>query len=594
MVFCRFSSIALLSFLHIALLSALCFAGDPYVYSELHFSYITVSPLRVPQRVIAINGKFPGPLINVTTNNNLLVNVWNELDEDLLITWPGVQMRRNSWQDGVLGTNCPIPSKWNWTYQFQVKDQIGSYFYFPSLGFQRASGGFGPFVINNRNDIPIPFAQPDGDIVILIGDWFTQTHTALRTTLDGGKNLGMPDGVLINGKGPYRYNTSLVPEGIEYETINVDPGKIYRIRVHNVGTSTSLNFRIQNHNLRLVETEGFYTIQSNYTQFDIHVGQSYSFLVSMDQNASTDYYIVASARFVNESLWERVTGVAVLHYSNSKGPAFGPLPDPPNDFYDKEASMNQARSVRQNTSASGARPNPQGSFRYGSINITDTYMLKVLPPTLINGHVRAAINGISFVKPEIPFRLADQRKLRGVYKLDFPSKPLNRPPVMDRSLINATYGGFTEIILHNNDTTIQSFHMDGYSFFVVGMGYGEWSENYRGTYNKWDGISRCTIQVFPEAWTAILVSLDNTGAWNLRTENLDRWYLGQETYLRIVNPEENGDTEMAPPDNVLYCGPLESLQTPQPHSSGVHSFGVNLKCYMMMMLALFTAIFISS
>lgn len=34
----------------------------------------------------------------------------------------------------------------------------------------------------------------------------------------------MPDGVLINGKGPYRYNTTLVPDGIEYETINVDPG----------------------------------------------------------------------------------------------------------------------------------------------------------------------------------------------------------------------------------------------------------------------------------------------------------------------------------------------------------------------------------
>lgn len=34
----------------------------------------------------------------------------------------------------------------------------------------------------------------------------------------------MPDGVLINGKGPYRYNTTLVPDGIAYETINVDPG----------------------------------------------------------------------------------------------------------------------------------------------------------------------------------------------------------------------------------------------------------------------------------------------------------------------------------------------------------------------------------
>lgn len=123
-------------------------------------------------------------------------------------------------------------------------------------------------------------------------------------------------------------------------------GKTYRIRVHNVGVSTSLNFRIQNHNLLLAETEGYYTMQTNFTSFDIHAGQSYSFLLSTDQNASTDYYIVASARFVNESLWQKVTGVAVLHYTNSKGTVTGPLPPPPDDFYNKGASMNQARSIR--------------------------------------------------------------------------------------------------------------------------------------------------------------------------------------------------------------------------------------------------------
>lgn len=123
-------------------------------------------------------------------------------------------------------------------------------------------------------------------------------------------------------------------------------GKTYRLRVHNVGVSTCLNFRIQNHFLILAETEGYYTTQQNLTNLDIHVGQSYSFLVTMDQNASSDYYIVASARFVNESLWKRVTGVAVLHYSNSKGAVTGPLPDPPNDFYDKSAPVNQAKSIR--------------------------------------------------------------------------------------------------------------------------------------------------------------------------------------------------------------------------------------------------------
>lgn len=49
-------------------------------------------------------------------------------------------------------------------------------------------------------------------------------HQALRKELDNGKQLGMPDGVLINGKGPYRYNTTLVQDGIVHETINVDPG----------------------------------------------------------------------------------------------------------------------------------------------------------------------------------------------------------------------------------------------------------------------------------------------------------------------------------------------------------------------------------
>ena len=88
----------------------------------------------------------------------------------------GIQHRKNSWQDGVLGTNCPIPAGWNWTYEFQVKDQIGSFFYFASLNFQRASGGYGGIVINNRNVIPVPFGTPDGDITIFIGDWYTKSH----------------------------------------------------------------------------------------------------------------------------------------------------------------------------------------------------------------------------------------------------------------------------------------------------------------------------------------------------------------------------------------------------------------------------------
>uniref|UniRef100_A0A0E0FEX2 Plastocyanin-like domain-containing protein n=1 Tax=Oryza nivara TaxID=4536 RepID=A0A0E0FEX2_ORYNI len=585
-------------------------AGDPYAYYEWEVSYVWGAPLGgvKKQEAIGINGQLPGPALNVTTNWNLVVNVRNGLDEPLLLTWHGVQQRKSPWQDGVGGTNCGIPPGWNWTYQFQVKDQVGSFFYAPSTALHRAAGGYGAITINNRDVIPLPFPLPDGgDITLFLADWYARDHRALRRALDAGDPLGPPDGVLINALGPYRYNDTLVPPGVTYERINVDPGRTYRLRVHNVGVATSLNFRIQGHNLLLVEAEGSYTSQQNYTNMDIHVGQSYSFLLTMDQNASTDYYVVASARFVPDA--DKLTGVAILHYSNSQGPPSGSLPDAPDDQYDTAFSINQARSIRWNVTASGARPNPQGSFHYGDITVTDVYLLQSMPPELIDGQMRATLNGISYIAPSTPLMLAQLFNVPGVYKLDFPNRPMNRLPKLDTSIINGTYKGFMEIIFQNNATSVQSYHLDGYAFFVVGMDYGLWTDNSRGTYNKWDGVARSTIQttafylektfefrkyclkynllmnsiqysgtafsltclcarlqVFPGAWTAVLVFLDNAGIWNLRVENLDAWYLGQEVYISVVNPEDSSNKTVLPlPDNAIFCGALSSLQKEQSH-----------------------------
>lgn len=105
------------------------------------------------------------------------------------------------------------------------------------------------------------------------------------------RGASLQDGVFgTNCAIPSKWNWTYLPDGIEYETDNVDPGKTYRVRVHNVGVSTCLNLGIQNHNLLLAETEGYYVSQQHYTSFDIHVGQSYSFLVTMGQSAIRDYY----------------------------------------------------------------------------------------------------------------------------------------------------------------------------------------------------------------------------------------------------------------------------------------------------------------
>lgn len=46
----------------------------------------------------------------------------------------------------------------------------------------------------------------------------------MRKIIEDGNDLGVPDGVLINGLGPLRYSESIVPDGITYATITVDPG----------------------------------------------------------------------------------------------------------------------------------------------------------------------------------------------------------------------------------------------------------------------------------------------------------------------------------------------------------------------------------
>lgn len=88
----------------------------------------------------------------------------------------GIKQRKNSWQDGVLGTNCPIPPNSNFTYKFQPKDQIGGFTYFPSTKMHKAAGGFGALNVDSRPRIPIPYAPPAGKFSLLIGDWYKTNH----------------------------------------------------------------------------------------------------------------------------------------------------------------------------------------------------------------------------------------------------------------------------------------------------------------------------------------------------------------------------------------------------------------------------------
>ncbi|KAI3409707.1 Kinesin motor domain-containing protein [Psidium guajava] len=528
---------------------------DPYFFFTWNVTYGTISPLGVPQQGILINGQFPGPNINSTSNNNIVINVFNNIDEPLLFTWNGIQHRKNSWQDGVLGTNCPILPGTNYTYHFQVKDQIGSYFYYPSTAVHRAAGGFGGLRVNSRLLIPVPYADPEDDYTVLIGDWYSKSHTALRKFLDTGRPLARPDGVLINGQ---------TGKGKDVKPLfTMKPGKTYKYRICNVGLKNSLNFRIQDHPIKLVEMEGSHTVQNTYDSLDVHVGQCFSVLVTADK-VPRDYYMVASTRFTKSV----VTATGIIRYTNGNGaPASAVLPKAPEGW---AWSLNQFRSFRWNLTASAARPNPQGSYHYGQINITRTIKF-VSSTSSVGGKLRYAINGVSHVNPPTPLKLAEYFSVADkVFKYDtIPDEPLLKKAslvTLAPNVMNVTFRTFVEIILENHEKSIQSWHLDGYSFFAVAIEPGRWTPEKRKNYNLLDAVSRHTIQVFPKSWAAIMLTFDNAGMWNLRSELAERRYLGQELYISVLSPERSLRDEYNIPDNFQLCGAVAGLPKPSPYT----------------------------
>ncbi|CAA2972064.1 L-ascorbate oxidase homolog [Olea europaea subsp. europaea] len=206
-------------------------------FFEWNVTYGTIAPLGVPQQGILINGQFPGPRIKCTSNNNIVVNVFNNLDEPFLLTWNGVRHRKYSWQDGTLGTMRPI--------------------------------------------------LPD-EYFLLLGDWYNKGHKSLNKQLGSRRYIGRPDGIHINGK------SGKVDDKATKPLYTMESSKTYRDRVYYVGMKTSVNFRLQGLTLKLSEMEGSHTVQNIYDSLDLHVGQCLSVLVAANQ-VRKDYYFVVSS-----------------------------------------------------------------------------------------------------------------------------------------------------------------------------------------------------------------------------------------------------------------------------------------------------------
>lgn len=213
--------------------------------------------------------------------------------------------------------------------------------------------------------------------------------------------------------------------------------------------------------MKLVEIDGSHTVQNEYISLDIHVGQCYSVLVMADQTPG-DYYIAVSTRFSRY----KYTSTGVVRYAGSNSPPSPVLPPAPVSW---AWSLNQRRSFRWNLTASAARPNPQGSYRYGSINITRTIKLTTSSNT-IDHKLRYFFNKVSHVEPDTPLKLAVYFNVTDdVFTYNYMKDAEDHIDVpaakLTPNVITVEFRTFVEIII---EKSMQAFHLDGYSFFPVG------------------------------------------------------------------------------------------------------------------------------
>lgn len=102
------------------------------------------------------------------------------------------------------------------------------------------------------------------------------------------------------------------------------------------------------------------------------------------------------------------------------------------------------------------------------INTTRTITLQNSAP-IINGKQRYAINSVSFIPSDTPLKLGDYFKIQGLFSLgSISDNPTGGDGYLQTSVMAADYRAYVEIVFHNPEDTLQSWHIDGHFFFVVG------------------------------------------------------------------------------------------------------------------------------
>lgn len=254
-------------------------------YYDWTISETTGAPDGVENKLLLVNGQFPGPTVEANWGDWVEIKVYNNLtDEGASLHWHGLLQQETPWMDGVPGYGqCPIAPGSEFTYRYRA-DLYGTSWWHAHYSSQYASGLAGPMVIYGPKNVDY-----DIDVgPIAVTDYF---HSYYEPIVQGffkqPVEVTLSDNNLINGKNNYDGNDAPLA------SFNFTSGKKHRLRLINTSAFAVERISLDGHTMQVIAND-FVPLQPfDVTSINLAVGQRVDVIVEANGDPSSSYWLRA-------------------------------------------------------------------------------------------------------------------------------------------------------------------------------------------------------------------------------------------------------------------------------------------------------------
>ncbi|KAF7291853.1 Fet3 protein [Mycena indigotica] len=453
-----------------------------------------------PRRVIGVNGTWPPPPIDVSTNDSYILHAINSLDTVSSIHHHGMFFNASSWNDGAVGvTECGFGKNAGASYSIDIpgSGQWGTYWVHAHSSGQYVDGLRAPFVIRPNKEVH----KYDEEFTVILGDWYHDDHSVLMKQFVSIANPGgaepVPDSGLIyfaqNGAYLGPKSGTLPQSGTsvgfnENATLPFQPGKTYRLRIVNTSAFAMFFFWIDGHDMRVIEVDGTDIEEFPIDLVTLTVAQRYSILVTARNDTNANWAV----------------------HANMDTDMFDTVPD--------SLNPNSTASITYSNSAS--LTNLGTIAAYGDVNDISMVPVQVVP---------APSKADKTIELEVLFDTMDDGTNHAMFNLVTYNPPLT-PAILSAltlgqdATVEKAYGPLSFVLNHmdvvdlvvkNGDAGKHPFHIHGHKYQIVARSsdYASSDPSVITLANQTNPLRRDTIQITSGGSATLRFIADNPGVW---------------------------------------------------------------------------------